>query len=189
MFSLYDSDKICYVYFFWEGICYVCLATAAAVADPTKHWRPANAGLLYSHSSVAVFHMSRSVLSCYSRLLRLYIRRDLQYSNRTYFKLRVEIPFKKSYEVSNIAVFSCSATFSVIIGYKLSGTNYWLIIVCYQLSVMNNLLWIIGFQLSFMNYCSWIIGYQLLITNNRLWIIGQQLSIIYYQLPVNNYWF
>ena len=35
------------------------LVTAAAVADPTKNLEACEAGLLYSHSSVAVFRVSR----------------------------------------------------------------------------------------------------------------------------------
>ena len=37
---------------------WVNLATVAAVADPQKISRPANAGLLYNHNSVAVFRVS-----------------------------------------------------------------------------------------------------------------------------------
>ena len=41
-----------------KKIDFLYLATAAAVADPQKIRRPANAGLLYSHNRVAVFRVS-----------------------------------------------------------------------------------------------------------------------------------
>ena len=49
-------------------------AAAAAVADPTKNYEAREAGLLFSHRSVAVFRKFRYVLSWHPRLLRFRIR-------------------------------------------------------------------------------------------------------------------
>jgi len=74
-----------------------------------KHGRPANAGMLYNHSSVAVFRVSRWVLSWYPRLLRFRIRRDLSLYQQNLFETPCRnSPLKKRYEVSNIAIFGCS---------------------------------------------------------------------------------
>ena len=75
--------------------------------------RPALQGCCICHSTHAPFLKSRQVLSCYSRLFRFRLWRDIHCTNKTYFFFVTPCrnsSWKRSYEVSNLAFLGCSAS-------------------------------------------------------------------------------